>query len=52
MLERAGDTAVREPHKHARRGCTSTAEKYGPDDGWYLRRCRDCNIEWWEKADA
>lgn len=31
----------------------SDAERYGPDEqGYYLRRCRDHNVEWWEKADA
>jgi hypothetical protein len=37
-------------HLHARQGCNERPERYGPDEqGWYLRRCRDCNVEWWEK---
>jgi hypothetical protein len=50
MASRAGSVTVQEGHKHAKGGCTQRGETYGPDvdTGAFLRRCRDCNIEWWE----
>ena len=50
--ERADD-GMTQQHEHAVRGCRLQPEKYGPDElGYFLRRCRMCNVEWWEKADV
>lgn len=43
-------------HKHAKDGCTARPEVYdgkhaAGSNGWWFKRCRDCNVEWWSQEE-